>query len=258
MEENRIFYNYLYLDPEKPTNYKIKGLDIILTHEPFYVGKGKNNRINHYKDNKKNLKKRFVYSKIESLKQKNLKPIAIKIISKLSEKEAQENEKYLIKVIGRRDLNKGPLCNLTDGGEGTINYIITERNRTHTGVFKKGHIPYNKGNIGLRKQPNEEKLNRANKLRGKKRTKQQIINISKSRGGAPILQYDLNGNFIKEWVGIRDVRRSHKAVNDALRKNRRMANGYLWIKKVKEEIDIKIEQYTPPKNTLNKYKNILL
>lgn len=53
-----VYYNYLYLDPEKPGPYKIKGLDIILTHEPFYVGKGKGDRIDHYRIKK--TMKRFV------------------------------------------------------------------------------------------------------------------------------------------------------------------------------------------------------
>ena len=35
----------------------------------------------------------------------------------------KEKEKEFIKLYGRKDLKKGELCNLTDGGEGTVNYI---------------------------------------------------------------------------------------------------------------------------------------
>lgn len=39
--------------------------------------------------------------------------------------EACAIEKYLICFYGRRDLNIGNLCNLTDGGEGTLGHIDT-------------------------------------------------------------------------------------------------------------------------------------
>lgn len=39
--------------------------------------------------------------------------------------EACELEKQLIKQYGRMDLNEGTLCNMSDGGEGTLNAIQT-------------------------------------------------------------------------------------------------------------------------------------
>ena len=40
MEE---FYVYIYLDPRKPGKYTYE--DLCFLYEPFYIGKGKNNRI---------------------------------------------------------------------------------------------------------------------------------------------------------------------------------------------------------------------
>ncbi len=130
-----IYYNYLYLDPEKPGPYKIKGLDIILTHEPFYVGKGKNKR---YKIHTYGFSSKFMINKLNSIKTKGYKPIIVKIISNISNEESCENEKYLIKVIGRRDLSKGPLCNLTDGGEGSSGHKKSEETKFKLSVLNKG------------------------------------------------------------------------------------------------------------------------
>jgi len=122
------YYNYLYLDPEKPGPYKIKGLDIILTHEPFYVGKGTKNRWKHYQQDSC-IKGKFLKNKLNILKKNNLSPIVILLIKNLTELESIENEKYLIKIIGRRDLNRGTLVNLTDGGDGMSGNIPTKESR---------------------------------------------------------------------------------------------------------------------------------
>ena len=54
-------------------------------------------------------------------------------------KTAKQIESYLISYYGRRDLGKGPLVNLTDGGEGMLNMSPKEREA------RKGRmINYNK------------------------------------------------------------------------------------------------------------------
>lgn len=45
------------------------------------------------------------------------------LIENLSHEDASELEMFLIRVYGRRDLKKGSLTNLTNGGEGTLGYI---------------------------------------------------------------------------------------------------------------------------------------
>ena len=61
----------------------------------------------------------------------------------------------LIKKIGRIDLKTGTLANLTDGGDGSINRI----------------------------QPIEEKLKRANSIKGKKRSDETKLKISLANKG---------------------------------------------------------------------------
>lgn len=48
--------------------------------------------------------------------------IVDKLFENLSWKEACNIEKILIKSIGRINLKTGPLCNMTEGGEGIVNY----------------------------------------------------------------------------------------------------------------------------------------
>ena len=50
----------------------------------------------------------------------------------------------------------------------------------------------------------------------------------------PILQYDLDGNFIKEWPSTTDVGKEFiKGINHCLRGRNKTAYGYIW--KYKEE-----------------------
>jgi hypothetical protein len=46
---------------------------------------------------------------------------------KLTEQFAFDLEKILIECIGRYDLKKGPLCNLTNGGEGSSGYKMSSK-----------------------------------------------------------------------------------------------------------------------------------
>ena len=52
--------------------------------------------------------------------------------------EACAIEKYLISFYGRNDLGLGNLTNMTDGGDGTLNNIITEKQRQHLSKINKG------------------------------------------------------------------------------------------------------------------------
>lgn len=57
----------------------------------------------------------------------------------------KEKEIELILLYGRRDLGKGSLCNLTDGGDGVLNIKFSEELKKRISESKKGHIPWNKG-----------------------------------------------------------------------------------------------------------------
>lgn len=74
---------------------------------------------------------------------------------------------------------------------------------------------------------------------GKNTEKQKIYLREKhSHRSKPIIQYDLNGNFIKEWVSINDVNRNLGIDMSALiqclkNKKQTSTNGYMWVYKEK-------------------------
>lgn len=115
------YYVYMYFDT---TNY-----------EPFYIGKGYGSRYtinNHLSSSNLHL-----VNKIKKLKDN----IRIHFLHKnLSEVESFFWEQFWIKVIGRKDLSQGPLCNLTNGGEGNSGKIISEATREKIRIARSKQI----------------------------------------------------------------------------------------------------------------------
>ena len=75
------FYVYIFLNPLKSGNF-VYG-DLIFKYEPFYIGKGKNNRINeHFRNSSLNYKS-HKNATINKIINNNLTPIIIKIMTLL-------------------------------------------------------------------------------------------------------------------------------------------------------------------------------
>jgi hypothetical protein len=122
-----IFYVYAYLDPRKPGdfNFKIEEKDIHFDYEPFYIGKGHDDRMyNHLAEAKRSNKNNLKLNKIRKILNTNLSPIIIPIYENLIDSEALRFENLTIKSIGRLELDSGPLTNLTDGGDGISGRIF--------------------------------------------------------------------------------------------------------------------------------------
>ena len=130
--EDGNFYVYAYLDPRKIGEYNFD--EINSNFEPFYIGIGQGDRKDSHLRfvKKRKYKNCYKYDKINSILQDGFLPIirVIKLFTKRSEANAYEI--HLIDIIGRHDFGKGPLTNLTNGGDGT-----------------HGQIPWNKGKKGL-------------------------------------------------------------------------------------------------------------
>jgi hypothetical protein len=84
------------------------------------------------------LTNRYKINKIKKLINQNKLPVIKRVENNLNEKKAFELERKLISLIGRKDLNLGPLTNLTDGGEGLSGY-------KHTEEWKRENSKRNKG-----------------------------------------------------------------------------------------------------------------
>lgn len=90
----------------------------------------------------------------------------------LSWEEACLIEKYIIKLLGRRDLGKGYLVNMTDGGEGNQNMIYTPEWREKQRIASTG-----------RKLSPESLQKKSNSLIGKKFSEERKENIRKTKIG---------------------------------------------------------------------------
>jgi len=118
-------------------------------NEPFYIGIGHN-------DYRRSRSKRSRNSMWNNIVLKTDYEVEI-ILDNLTWDEACEKEKEFISIYGRRDLKTGILCNMTEGGEGTIGRKFSEINREELINRNIGNV-YGKLNKG-RKQSEETKKN---------------------------------------------------------------------------------------------------
>lgn len=158
-------------------------------NEPFYIGIGSDENYNRAYVTKQRNK---LWNNIVS---KSNYEIEI-LLDNLTWEQACEKEKEFIALYGRKDLNKGILANLTNGGEGTLGIIIDEEGRKARSEKLKNikrnpiseELRYKRHLLGLGKIfTNEHRKNISNALKGKNKNplsettkeKLRIANIGK-------------------------------------------------------------------------------
>jgi hypothetical protein len=196
-------------------------------NEPFYIGIGSDNNYERSKSHKhrnrhwRNIVAQTSYE-IEIL------------LDDLTWDEACIKEIEFIALYGRADLNKGPLVNMTDGGEGNNNpsevtrMSISKKIKANKergkkiSISNKGRSSSNKGKLFTEEHKAKIKAKRGHLL-GRKNTWQI----------KPVLQYDKQGNFIKEWES-QAVAQSYfnKPKSDGIgavcRGDQKTAYGFIW------------------------------
>ena len=189
-------------------------------NQPFYIGiSGRNNN----------------YSRAYSMLDRNIywKRIVAKtkyeieiVLDDLNWEDVCKKEKEFILFYGRRDLGKGLLVNLTDGGEGLLNHKISEQTSIKMSKSQLGNKKYllrttpqeeinkkvslaNKGKI--RSEAFKEKIKNHFKINGHPSLGKKLSNKTKEKIAASrcrsVLQFDLDGNLIKEWDSILDAKK---------------------------------------------------
>lgn len=223
------YYVYCYLDPRKPGNFIYENLKF--DHEPFYIGKGIGKRINeHVRISQiKRDKNKHKSNKIQKILIDNLKPIKIKIYSNLNENDALIKEMEIINLIGRMDMNKGPLTNLTNGGEN--NWVrfkdlglekqqeIRERNSKRmkeNNPMKNPEVAKKCAKSKTGKRYSEEYKSNMSKILLQSKNHKDSVRSQENRekhrklqekNMKPIIQYDTNMNYICEYVSVCEATR---------------------------------------------------
>jgi len=193
-------------------------------NEPFYIGIGKVHKNSMYSKTDSEHYKR-AYSKKDRSKFwnsiVNKTKYTIEIILESDNWEyIVEKEKEFIILYGRRDLGLGTLCNLTSGGEGKPNFIVTKETKNKQSEAAKKNM------IGDRLKENSDRLKRVNPLTGK---------FGKEHCRAiKVYQYDLDWNYINEFDTLslaRDITGTQIShLSQCLNNKRKTTNGFKWSK----------------------------
>lgn len=118
------YYAYIYFDTSR-------------SNEPIYVGKGSGRRSTYHLKRKK--KKHPFIQRLELMERAGISPL-IQHIDAFDEECAYEMEMEFIAFFGRKDLGKGPLLNLTDGGGKNAGGRLSEEHRKKIGDAHRGRI----------------------------------------------------------------------------------------------------------------------
>jgi hypothetical protein len=249
-------YVYVYLNPLKSGRF-IYG-KFSFDYEPFYIGKGKNNRLNkhiNYIDSSKESLKSNIIKKIIRL---GSNPIIIKLYENVSDYSSIRLERYLIKLIGRKNLKLGPLSNLTDGGEGSSGILVKKSTiykrkksiEARGGVWNKGLRGYQVSSNKGKNLSNSTKDKISKKLTGIKQSNETINkrrNTNKERyngawnkglkTGVPahnikaVIKLDLDNNPIEEYKSVKEARDNNPTAMTIIKvcngKNNK-SGGFKW------------------------------
>ncbi len=116
------FYTYLYRDPSR-------------NNEPIYVGKGRQKRAFYHLGRKD---KHPFTQRLQWMKNNGIQPVVEFLCKDVDEELAHLCEMEAIDKFGRKDLGKGPLLNLTDGGEGLTGFKMPEEQKAKIRAANKG------------------------------------------------------------------------------------------------------------------------
>lgn len=222
-------------DSGKHYLYRHIRLDI---NTPFYIGIGtqqekKKDYYRAYTKNHRNIYWKRIINKIN---------YRVEILLESDDYEfIKQKEIEFISLYGRIDLKTGYLANLTEGGDGLLGYIPTEENRK-------------KASERMKNISNEQRLRISEKLKGRTLSKEtlekrsiSIKGVSRNKNSPgykalsekmskPVLQYDKEMNFIKEWKNAYEANKegySNSKISSCCNNKRPFHRDCIW--KFKEQ-----------------------
>jgi hypothetical protein len=189
------------------------------TNQVFYIGIGKTMRRPYRKD-----KRNEIWYRIT-----NKTDYEINIINNdISWDKAIELEMELIKKYGRLNNNTGILANMTDGGEGGYNKVVTDETKQKLRVINTGkkHSQQTKNKMS---ETQKRIGNIPPSFKGRKLSDSHSKAIIQANVKA-IIQMDINYNPIKTWGSIKDAESTLNCnnISAVCRGVRNFAGGFRW------------------------------
>jgi len=145
-------------------------------NEPFYIGVGSNEDTGRYdRAHRSKPKNRNIFWQRVVAKTEYLVEI---MIENISIEEALKKEVEFIKLYGRKNLGLGSLVNLTDGGDGVRNYVVSDETKLKISIANKG-----------KKWPNKKPLSKESRakiriaLTGRKRPEEFVAKMIGNKNG---------------------------------------------------------------------------
>lgn len=217
-----------------------------------YIGKTDNpkRRLKEHIYESKNTPKNHRHYWILSLLNNNEIP-KLEILDCVNHNEWDFWEKHYISLIKSWGFN---LTNQTEGGDSGLGMLGKKHKEETKEKIKIANSGKNHYNFGKKlSKEHKEKLSNSlsgnkNPFFGKKHSEKTLNEFRKK-----ILQYDLNGNFIKEWDSIKDaeVNLNIHSISSVCNKKLKSAGGFFWAFKESENFDLKLEiKYTYRKKVL--------
>lgn len=251
------YYVYVYLDTRKPGKWEYEGIEF--EYQPFYVGKGKGQRIRGHLIPSALSTFSLKINIIEKIiKETGQPPVSRKIYDNLTELEAFDLEIKLIKYFGRIDQKTGILANLTSGGPGSAEKISNvKKKKDPSKVYLKSNMQRVdqfdlNGNFIKKwdalpiifKTLNLTKSDQ-NKIRGNIRNAIKSAlgfiwrydgtsaYVKKKDGrGLKVSQFTMSGIFIKTYDSVNDaafaVNRPATSISRCCRGKRKNCAGFRW------------------------------
>lgn len=188
-------------------------------NEPFYIGIGSDDRYSRAKE--KTRRSKF-WQRITS---KTNYRIDI-IIDNISYEDAKLKEKEFISLYGRKNLGLGTLVNMTDGGDGTLNKVITDEYREKLSIAAKNRY---KDNIKKKTLTPDE----ISKIRSERmKLKNPSLPLDKSHNFKGNVFVYKDGSLIGEFKGVIDAAKKlnicASKISACLKGKRKTNKGYTF------------------------------
>ena len=177
-----------------------------------------------------------IISKIYKKRPETLKEEYIKTC--YSEEEMNSDEQYYIKLFKTLYPNG---YNLTEGGDGCVASEETRRklSQNHYDCSGENHPNYGKkASDETRKKMSDSHKGKPSPNKGKKMSEEQKKKMSESKKGIPniklskkVLQYTLDGEFVREWSSIAECSQNGYAgqnICKCCQGKRKSAYGFKW------------------------------